>query len=153
MHCDEHAAPPRGRLGRVLSELTQWGSQDLVNLTHAIREIVDRRGSVRQPSLKQIKEAVAAASGLSVDDISSERRDRDVRRVRKVAMALCKHLTLAGYPRIGRAFGREAGAARRACRQLEPLVAFATKTLPPCAHVKDLALVMLCHYERIVGPD
>lgn len=143
--------PPR--LGSIISEVAKWASADLINLSQAIVEIVDRRGAAKQPSLKQIKEAVAAVSGVSVDDLSSERRDRDVKRPRKVAMALCKYLTLAGYPRIGRAFERDHGAAHRACRQLEPLIAFAGKTVSADATIVDWASIMLAHYERVVGVD
>jgi hypothetical protein len=108
---------------------------------------------VRQPSLKQIKEAVAAVSGIAVEDLSSERRDRDVKRPRKVAMALCKHLTLAGYPRIGRAFERQPGAAHRASQQMAPLIAYVGNTLPAGATVKDWAVNMLAAYEQVVGQD
>lgn len=115
--------------------------------------MVDRRGSVKQPSLKQIKEAVAGVAGVSVDDLSSERRDRAVKRPRKVAMALCKHLTLAGYSRIGNAFGRDKANAIRACRQLDPLIALAARTVPPDATIGDWARAMLANYEHIVGAD
>ncbi|WP_316159690.1 helix-turn-helix domain-containing protein [Bradyrhizobium sp. SZCCHNRI3042] len=144
---------PGGRLGSIISELAQWASPDLINLSHAIIEMVERRGSAKQPSLKQIKEAVAAVAGVSIEELSSERRDRDVKRPRKVAIALCKHLTLAGYRRIGKAFERDLTAAQRACRQLEPLIAFAGKTVPPDASIGDWARLMLANYERIVGAD
>ena len=147
----EGASP--GRFGSIISELAHWTSSDLINLSHAIVEIVDRRGASKQPSLKQIKEAVAAVAGVPVEYFASERRDRDVKRPRKVAIALCKHLTLAGYPRIGKAFERDANAAQRSCRQLESLIAHAAKVLPPAAAAGDWAVVMLENYERIVGPD
>jgi chromosomal replication initiator protein len=149
MRCDEHTA----RLGSIISELRKWESPDLVNLSHAIGEIVDRREATRQPTLRHIMEVVASVSGVSLNDLSSERRDRDVKRPRKVAMALCKHLTLAGYRRIGPAFGRESGSAWRSCRQLEPLVAFAGGVLPADATIQDWALIMLDNYERFVGAD
>jgi chromosomal replication initiation ATPase DnaA len=140
-------------LGSIISELSKWDSPDLVNLSNAIGEIVDRREATRQPALRQIKEVVAAVSGVRIDDLSSERRDRDVKRPRKVAMALCKHLTLAGYLRIGRTFGRDSGSALRSCRQLEPLVAFAHGALPADATITDWAVVMLDNYERFIGAD
>ena len=144
---------PGARFGSIINEIARWGSSELINLSHAIGEIVDRRGAARQPSLKQIKEAVAAASGIAVEDMSSERRDRDVKRPSKVAMALCKHLTLAGYPRIARAFGRQPGSAQRASQQMEPLIAYVGKTLPGDATVKDWAVNMLAAYEQVVGQD
>jgi hypothetical protein len=152
MRFDEHTAPGT-RFGSIINEIGRWGSSELINLSHAICEIVDRRGAVRQPSLKQIKEAVAAVSGIAVEDLSSERRDRDVKRPRKVAMALCKHLTLAGYPRIGRAFERQPGAAHRASQQMAPLIAYVGNTLPAGATVKDWAVNMLAAYEQVVGQD
>jgi chromosomal replication initiation ATPase DnaA len=144
---------PGGRFGSIISELAGWASPDLINLSHAIVEMVERRGYTKQPSLKQIKEAVAAAALVSVDDLSSERRDRDVKRPRKVAMALCKHLTLAGYPRIGKAFGRDQSNVLRTCRQLEPLIALAAHALPLDATIGDWAAFMLANYGHIVGAD
>lgn len=152
MRCDKSHMPGT-RFGSIINEIARWKSADLVNLSHAICEIVERRGAVRQPSLKQIKEAVAAVSGIAVDDLASECRDRDVKRPRKVAMALCKHLTLAGYPRIARAFGRQPGAAYRASQQLDALVTFAARSAPAGASINDLATIMLANYERLVGVD
>jgi chromosomal replication initiation ATPase DnaA len=141
-----------GRLG-IISELAQWASSDLINLSHAITEIVERRGASKAPSLKQIKVVVAAASGVLVDDLSSERRDRDIKRPRKVAMALCKHLTQAGYRRIGSAFERDASSTQRSIRQTEPLIAFAAATLPADAGLDEWAATMLANYETVMGPE
>jgi chromosomal replication initiation ATPase DnaA len=143
------------RFASLLAELAKWASPDLINLSEALVELVEHRDTAvaRQPSLKRIKEAVAIIGCVPVDDLSSERRDRDVKRPRKVAMALCKHLTLAGYSRIGKAFARTAPATLRACKQLEPLTAFAAKKLPADAALEDWASVMLRHYESILGPD
>lgn len=142
-----------GRFAHLIRELAQWASPDLINLSQAIAEMVESRGAAKQPTLKQIKEAVAAAAGVPVDDLSSERRDRDVKRPRKVAMALCRHLTLAGYPRIGKAFERDHSNVLRTCRQLEPLISLAEQTAPPGAAIGDWAQIMLANYERIVGVD
>lgn len=152
MRCEEHTPAPRGRLRSIITELGQWKDSDLANLSDAIVQIIDSRGSAR-PSIKQIKETVAAVTGIGVDVLSSERRERDVKRARKVAMALCRHMVLASYPRIAKAFGREFGSARRACRQLKPLLALAAGAAPAGATAKDLAIIMLANYERLIGID
>lgn len=149
----EETTERHARVGNVIKGLADWASSDLINLSHAIVEMVDRRGSTKQPSLKQIKVVVAAISGVSVDDLSSERRDRDIMRPRRVAMALCKHLTIAGYRRIGLAFARDVRVTSRSVKMLDPLIAFAAAALPPDAGLDEWAAVMLANYETVMGPD
>lgn len=56
------------------------------------------------PTIQEIKEVVAARWGVTVLDIVSQRRDKDIVRPRHVAMWLARHLTGHSLPEIGRGF-------------------------------------------------
>lgn len=65
-----------------------------------------RRGKAgRPPLLETIIAVVAAAFGISGDDMRSERRDRGAVLARHAGMWIARHVTTASYPRIGRSFG------------------------------------------------
>jgi len=57
------------------------------------------------PTIREVQEAVAARWGVTVLDLVSQRRTQPAVRLRQIAMWLCRHTTLHGYPPIGRAFG------------------------------------------------
>ena len=57
------------------------------------------------PSLARIQREVARAYGLSMTDLISQRRSREVVWGRHVAMYLCRLLTPLSYPAVGRHFG------------------------------------------------
>lgn len=56
--------------------------------------------------IRTIIERTAEAFGVPVAQITGERRQGRIIVARHVAMALARDLTSAGFPRIGRAFGR-----------------------------------------------
>lgn len=55
--------------------------------------------------IHQIQRLVAIASGLTVLDLCSARRERRLARTRQLAMWLCRRLTPHSLPAIGREFG------------------------------------------------
>ena len=59
----------------------------------------------REGTIKAIQDAVAQMFGLSVGELRTERRSRDVAVPRQIAMYLAKQLTDASLPEIGRQFG------------------------------------------------
>lgn len=53
-----------------------------------------------------IQERVAVSFGMTIIDMTSDRRSRSIARPRQVAMYLCRHLTRLSLPEIGLLFGR-----------------------------------------------
>ena len=70
----------------------------------ALREVAPLQPAAR-PTIARIKAAVAEEYGVSVLDLESDRRSAEVARPRQAGMWLCRRLTGASLPRIGRAFG------------------------------------------------
>lgn len=76
---------------------------DLVLAQEVLRNIIeeDERGA----SIEVIQKAVANHYGLKVGDLKSKNNSRNIAVPRQVAMYLCKLLTKASLPEIGREFG------------------------------------------------
>jgi len=62
-------------------------------------------GGTFQVTIERIQEVVADAFGLTVEELCSQRRSQDVAYPRHIAMYLCRELTDASLPKIGKAFG------------------------------------------------
>lgn len=60
-----------------------------------------------QVTTDRIKKAVSRYFEVSVEDLESEKRTRDIVIPRQVGMYLSKHLTLCTWRQIGRSFGRK----------------------------------------------
>jgi chromosomal replication initiator protein len=60
---------------------------------------------VRGTTIEAIQQAVADMFGLSIEDLRTERRSRDVAVPRQIAMYLVKLMTDASLSEIGREFG------------------------------------------------
>lgn len=58
-----------------------------------------------RPSMQSICEEVARKHGVSIDELRSHRRHKEVIAARHEAMWRCRHETLASLPMIGRALG------------------------------------------------
>ena len=56
-------------------------------------------------TIELIQEKVATAHDMTVDDLCSQRRSRDVTLPRQIAMYLCREMTEATFPKIGKSFG------------------------------------------------
>lgn len=56
-------------------------------------------------TVETIQRIVASSFGISLLDMSSDRRMRSISRPRQVAMYLARHLTKYSLPQIGRRFG------------------------------------------------
>jgi len=74
-----------------------------------VRELIDhgelgRHGPI---TFDEITRAVCDRYGLSVQQLLSRRRTKQVAVPRQVAMYLCRRLLDASYPRIGGLFGRD----------------------------------------------
>lgn len=59
------------------------------------------------PKLLPIKGAVCAYFDVTPEELDKPNRERPIARVRQLAMYLCRELTNASLPEIGRAFKRD----------------------------------------------
>lgn len=57
------------------------------------------------PKIQEIQNVLAQAYGITVAEMRGKSRTRKYARPRQIAAALCRELTTASYPQIGRMFG------------------------------------------------
>ena len=90
----------------VLAEIRKLTGQP-VTMDLAEREIRDliRPQEPKRIKIEDIQRVVARQYNVSRSDLLSSRRTANVVRPRQVAMYLCKTLTNASLPEIGRSFG------------------------------------------------
>ena len=104
-HATQNVRELEGLLTQILARATLTGQP----LTVALAEQVVNR-STPQPhrhavDLNDVLEATATYHQLSLDDLMSKRRTKDVVRARQIAMYLARELTEASFPQIGAAMG------------------------------------------------
>lgn len=81
-----------------------------------------RYASAQRLTVDKIQRVTADAFAITLDDMSSKRRARNVARPRQVAMYLCKKLTKRSLPDIGRRFGgRDHTTVMHAVKRIEQL--------------------------------
>jgi hypothetical protein len=84
----------------------------------------------RQPTVKNIRAAVARRLGVRDGDLGSQRRTNDIIYPRQLGYYMCRLLTLHSYQEIGRRFGgRDHASVLHGCRKIEA----AAKTDPKIA--------------------
>ena len=70
-------------------------------------------------AMEDIQEAVAAWFHIKIADLKSRRRSKTLVHPRQIAMYLCRELTDASFPEIGRLFGgKDHTTIMHACRQI-----------------------------------
>lgn len=74
------------------------------------------------PTIRGIPELVAIRFGVTVGELLSRRRDRDVARPRQVAMWLSKRVSMASLSEIGRYFDRDHKTVMHGIRRVEALL-------------------------------
>jgi hypothetical protein len=75
-------------------------------------------------AIKRIQHAVCAEYNITMMELCSQRRSKEIVRPRQIAMYLCKKLTDRSFPEIGRRFGgRDHSTAISAIRRVESLCA------------------------------
>ncbi|MGH9825345.1 MAG: chromosomal replication initiator protein DnaA, partial [Blastocatellia bacterium] len=93
-----------GSLVRLVAYASLKGLKIDLTLAHEIlRNIIDEEAS--HVSIDTIQKAVATHYNLKVSDLKSKNNARSIAVPRQVAMYLCKSLTKASLPEIGREFG------------------------------------------------
>jgi chromosomal replication initiator protein len=83
-------------------------------------DLKPKRGT---PSLREIQEATCAELGVSLDDLRGPGRAAAASFARQVAMYLCRELTDATLPAIGKEFGRNHTTVIHACRRTAERIA------------------------------
>lgn len=76
----------------------------------------------RKTTIDEIQKKVAEYFNISVKEMQSSRRARNVARPRQIAMYLAKQLTSRSLPEIGRKFDRDHTTVMHAVRKVEELV-------------------------------
>ncbi len=93
-----------GAFNTVLAYSLLAGSIDLEVATAALKDIIQPRPS-RQITAPMIMDVVARYYNVSVNEILSNRRSKDITIPRQVSMYLCRFVLNMTFPKIGEAFG------------------------------------------------
>ena len=88
---------------------------------HGVDE--DDPPELQRATVEAIQNAVAAAYGVTRNEMISDRRNVKIIMPRHVAMYLCRELTPRSLPAIGRMFGRDHSSISHACEKIAGLVA------------------------------
>ncbi len=111
-----------GALNTVLSRTAFIGRPLTEDLCREILADLGR-DPARKVSIAEIQKAVAAHYEISVEQLLSRRRTRNIVRPRQVAMYLCKQITTCSLPMIGGRFdGRNHATVIHATRQIASLI-------------------------------
>src|SRR5215472_12929493 len=105
----------RRRYTRCLSD---WSSDVCSSdLKNVLRDLIGDKKKI--VSMEDIQEAVSARFHVKIADLKSRRRSKTLVHPRQIAMYLCRELTDASYPEIGRHFGgKDHTTIIHACRQI-----------------------------------
>ncbi|MDO5028172.1 MAG: chromosomal replication initiator protein DnaA [Bacillota bacterium] len=77
---------------------------DLQMAQNVLKDILDQKKKIKIDS-KRIKEIISAHYEVSVEDLDSKKRPKDIAYARQVAMYLCRKMTDMSLPKIGADFG------------------------------------------------
>jgi len=111
-----------GALNRIIAQ-TQLIGRDIT--LESAQEILHDllRANERRVTIDEIQKRVAEHFNIRMAEMTSNRRARAVARPRQVAMYLCKQLTSASLPAIGRKFGgRDHTTVMHGVRKIEELI-------------------------------
>ena len=93
-----------GAFNTVLAYSLLAGSIDLEVATAALKDIIQPR-PIRQLTSQMIMEIVARYYNVTVNEILSNRRSKDITVPRQIAMYLCRFVLNMTFPKIGDVFG------------------------------------------------
>ncbi len=103
------------RLGAYSSLTGQIITLDMAK--NVLRDLIGDKKKI--VSLEDIQEAVGARFHVKISELKSRRRSKTLVHPRQIAMYLCRELTDASYPEIGRHFGgKDHTTIIHACRQV-----------------------------------
>jgi len=94
-----------GALTRVIAFSSLTGRPMTVDLAQEVLKDVFPQGEMQEVSVERIQEAVVDRFGISLQELTGDRRSQSIVYPRQVAMYLCRELTDSSLPKIGKKFG------------------------------------------------
>ncbi len=94
-----------GALTRVVAFSSLTGRPMTVDLAQEVLKDVFPQGELPEVSVERIQEAVIERFGISLQELTGDRRSQSIVYPRQVAMYLCRELTDSSLPKIGKKFG------------------------------------------------
>jgi chromosomal replication initiator protein len=94
-----------GALTRVVAFSSLTGRPMTVELAQEVLRDVFPQGDIPEVSVERIQEVVGDRFGISLQELTSDRRSQTIVYPRQVAMYLCRELTDSSLPKIGKKFG------------------------------------------------
>ena len=94
-----------GALTRVVAFSSLTGRPMTVELAQEVLKDVFPQGEVPEISVERIQETVIDRFGITMQELTGERRSQSIVYPRQVAMYLCRELTDSSLPKIGKKFG------------------------------------------------
>ncbi|MGH3058906.1 MAG: chromosomal replication initiator protein DnaA [Gaiellaceae bacterium] len=94
-----------GALTRVVAFSSLTGRPMTVELAQEVLKDVFPQGDVPEISVERIQETVVERFGISLQELTGDRRSQAIVYPRQVAMYLCRELTDSSLPKIGKKFG------------------------------------------------
>ena len=111
-----------GSLKRIVAHSQLLSSHEItLDMTQEILKDM-LRSMDRKTTIDEIQKKVAEYFNISVKEMQSSRRARNVARPRQIAMYLAKQLTSRSLPEIGRKFDRDHTTVMHAVRKVEELI-------------------------------
>src|SRR4029453_13348009 len=90
---------------RVVAFSSLTGRPMTVELAQEVLKDVFPQGEMPEISVEQIQEMVIERFGMSIQELTGDRRSQQIVYPRQVAMYLCRELTDSSLPKIGKKFG------------------------------------------------
>jgi len=94
-----------GALTRVVAFSSLTGRPMTVELAQEVLKDVFPQGEIPEISVEQIQETVVERFGMTMQELTGDRRSQSIVYPRQVAMYLCRELTDSSLPKIGKKFG------------------------------------------------
>jgi chromosomal replication initiator protein len=94
-----------GALTRVVAFSSLTGRPMTVDLAQEVLKDVFPQGEMPEVSVERIQETVVERFGISLQELTGDRRSQAIVYPRQVAMYLCRELTDSSLPKIGKKFG------------------------------------------------
>ncbi len=94
-----------GALTRVVAFSSLTARPMTVELAQEVLRDVFPQGEIPEVSVERIQEIVGERFGISLQELTSDRRSQAIVYPRQVAMYLCRELTDSSLPKIGKKFG------------------------------------------------
>ncbi len=94
-----------GALTRVVAFSSLTGRPMTVDLAQEVLKDVFPQGEMPEVSVERIQETVIERFGITLQELTGDRRSQAVVYPRQVAMYLCRELTDSSLPKIGKKFG------------------------------------------------